>query len=161
MKSNVHIPVLLDEVISGLNIKSNGYYVDMTMGRAGHSRVILSKIKDGFLLDIDQDDEAIEYSTKFLKETGTNFKIVKANFKDIGNVLDKEGVKEIDGALYDLGVSSPQFDEGYRGFSYRFDAPLDMRMDLEKSLTAKEVVNTYSLKDLTRIFRDYGEEKDS
>lgn len=160
MKSNEHFPVMLNEVIEKLNIKKDGIYVDLTLGRAGHSSEILKKLsKDGILIGIDQDDEAIEYSKARLSKIGDNFKIIKSNFSNIDKALESLKINKIDGALFDLGVSSPQFDEGYRGFSYRFDSELDMRMNLENTLTAKEIVNTYSLKDLTRIFKEYGEEK--
>jgi 16S rRNA (cytosine1402-N4)-methyltransferase len=160
MKSNEHKPVLLNEVVEGLNIKKNGIYVDLTLGRAGHSSEILKRIgTKGLLIGLDQDEEAIEASQEKLSKISTNFKIVKTNFVNVRKVLDELSIKEIDGALFDLGVSSPQFDEDYRGFSYRFDAPLDMRMDLSRSLTAKEIVNTYSLNELNRIFKEYGEDR--
>ena len=160
MKSNEHKPVLLNEVIDGLNIKKDGIYVDLTLGRAGHSSEILKKLgPKGMLIGLDQDEEAIEASQERLSKISKNFKIVKTNFKNIREVLDELNIKEIDGALFDLGVSSPQFDEDYRGFSYRYDAPLDMRMDLNRSLTAKEIVNTYSLNELNRVFKEYGEDR--
>ncbi len=160
MKSNEHKPVLLNEVIDGLNIKKDGIYVDLTLGRAGHSSEILKRLgPKGMLIGLDQDEEAIEASQEKLSKISTNFKIVKTNFENIREVLDELNIKEIDGALFDLGVSSPQFDEDYRGFSYRYDAPLDMRMDLNRSLTAKEIVNTYSLNELNRIFKEYGEDR--
>ena len=160
MKSNEHKPVLLNEVIEGLKIKKDGIYVDLTLGRAGHSSEILKKLDSkGMLIGLDQDEEAIEASQKKLSKISSNYKIIKTNFVNIRKVLDELNIKEIDGALFDLGVSSPQFDEDYRGFSYRYDAPLDMRMDLNCSLTAKEIVNTYSLKELTRIFKEYGEDR--
>ena len=127
MKSNEHKPVLLKEVIEGLAIKPNGIYLDLTLGRAGHSCEILKKLnKDGLLVGLDQDDEAIEASKIRLNKIGHNYKIIKTNFVNIKTVLDELNIREIDGALYDLGVSSPMFDEDYRGFSYRFDGPLDM-----------------------------------
>ena len=158
--TNEHIPVLLNEVIEGLNINSDGIYVDLTLGRAGHSSEILKRIKDGFLYGIDQDKEAIIKSTERLKSIGDNFEIIKSNFVDIKNILQERNVTAVDGVLMDLGVSSPQFDEGDRGFSYNYDAPLDMRMDQENNkLTAKEIVNTYSFNELVRVFREYGDEK--
>ena len=158
--TNEHIPVLLNEVIEGLNIKSDGIYVDLTLGRAGHSSEILKRIKKGFLYGIDQDKEAIEKSQKRLKSIGDNFEIIKSNFVDIKNILQERNVTEVDGVLMDLGVSSPQFDEGDRGFSYNYDASLDMRMDQENNeLTAKKIVNTYSFNELVRVFREYGDEK--
>ena len=160
MTNNEHIPVLLNEVIEGLNIKEDGIYVDLTLGRAGHSSEILKRIKKGFLYGIDQDKEAIEKSRKRLSEIGSNFEIIKSNFVNIKEILDERNIKEVDGALMDLGVSSPQFDEGDRGFSYNSDASLDMRMDQDNNpLTAKEIVNTYSFNELVRIFREYGDEK--
>ncbi len=160
MKTDFHIPVMLEEAISGLNIKSDGIYVDMTLGRAGHSSEILKRLDDkGLLIAIDQDDEAIEYSLAKLSKIRSNFKIVKSNFRQILEVLDDLGVNKVDGILFDLGVSSPQFDEDYRGFSYNKDSELDMRMNLDNPLTAKIIINTYPLKKLTKIFREYGEEK--
>ena len=157
--SNEHIPVLLNEVIEGLNIKSNGIYLDLTLGRAGHSSVILSKLDKGLLIGVDQDEEAISYSQKRLSSISNNFRIYKSNFVNILEILKNENIDYVDGILMDLGVSSPQFDEASRGFSYKEDAPLDMRMDREQKLTAKEIVNSYSLEELNKIFRDYGDEK--
>lgn len=160
MKTDFHIPVMLQEAINGLNIKSDGVYVDMTLGRAGHSSEILKRLNDnGLLIAIDQDDEAIEYSLAKLSKIRSNFKIVKSNFRRILEVLDDLGVNKVDGILFDLGVSSPQFDEDYRGFSYNKDSELDMRMNLDNKLTAKIIINTYPLEKLTKIFREYGEEK--
>lgn len=160
MKSNSHIPVLLNEAISGLNIKSDGIYVDMTLGRAGHSSEILKRLDSkGCLIAFDQDLEAVAYSKERLSEIGQNFVIVNDNFKNIEKILDQMNISKVDGVLFDLGVSSPQFDEDYRGFSYRYDAPLDMRMSQGNPLTAREVVNTYSLEKLTKIFKEYGEDK--
>lgn len=159
MNNNEHIPVLLDEVIEGLNIKKDGIYLDLTLGRAGHSSVILSKLDKGMLIGLDQDIDAINKSDARLKEIGGNYKLFKTNFVNVLDVLKEENITYVDGILMDLGVSSPQFDEGDRGFSYKEDAPLDMRMDRSSSLTAKEIVNTYSVDELTKIFRDYGDEK--
>ena len=157
---NKHIPVLLNEVIDGLNIKPNGIYLDLTLGRAGHSSEILKRLsKDGLLIGVDQDSEAIKESKDRLEKIASNFKIVKSNFSEVDQVLDSLGISKVDGVLMDLGVSSPQFDESERGFSYRYDAPLDMRMDQEQKLTAKEVVNTYSEAELRSIFYEYGEDK--
>jgi len=159
MKSNEHKPVLLNEVIEALNIRPNGIYVDLTLGRAGHSSEILKRLNyNGQLIGLDQDEEAIEASKEKLNKIGNNYKIIKTNFINIRKVLDEMKIDYVDGALYDLGVSSPMFDEDYRGFSYRFDGPLDMRMDTSRSLTAKEIINNYSLSELTRVFRDYGED---
>ena len=155
-----HIPVMLQEVIEGLNIKPNGIYLDLTLGRAGHSSVILSKLdKDGLLIGVDQDEEAIVKSTETLKQIAPNFKIVRDNFSHINEILDNLDIGKVDGILMDLGVSSPQFDNGERGFSYKIDGPLDMRMDKRQTLTAYTIVNTYSVEELTRILRDYGDEK--
>ena len=155
-----HIPVLLNETIEGLNIKPNGIYVDLTLGRAGHSSVILSKLdKNGLLIGVDQDKEAIKESDERLSKIASNYKLVKSNFVNFENILSSLNIKSVDGVLMDLGVSSPQFDESDRGFSYRYDAPLDMRMDVDQRLTAKEVVNTYSEAELRKIFYEYGEDK--
>ena len=154
-----HIPVLLNEVIEGLNIKSDGIYLDLTLGRAGHSGVILSKLDKGLLIGLDQDIDAINKSDARLKEIGNNYKLFKTNFVNVLEVLKEENITYVDGVLMDLGVSSPQFDEGNRGFSYKEDAPLDMRMDRSSGITAKDIVNTYSIEELTKIFRDYGDEK--
>ena len=160
MITSEHVPVLLNEVIEGLNIKEDGIYVDLTLGRAGHSSEILKRIKKGFLYGIDQDKEAIEKSYQRLKSIGDNFEIIKSNFVDIKNILQERNINEVDGVLMDLGVSSPQFDSGERGFSYNYDAELDMRMDQENNqVTAKVIVNTYSFNELVRIFREYGDEK--
>ena len=157
---NKHIPVLLNEVIDGLNIKPNGIYLDLTLGRAGHSSEILKRLsKDGLLIGVDQDKEAIKESTERLQKIANNFKIVKSNFSEVDKVLDLLEIKGVDGVLMDLGVSSPQFDESDRGFSYRYDAPLDMRMDQDQKLTAKDIVNSYSEAELRRIFYEYGEDK--
>lgn len=155
-----HIPVMLNEVIEGLNIKPSGIYLDLTLGRAGHSSVILSKLnKNGLLIGVDQDEEAIVKSTETLSKIAPNFKVVRANFSQINEILNDLSIDKVDGILMDLGVSSPQFDNGERGFSYKVDGPLDMRMDKRQSLTAFTIVNSWSLEELTRIFRDYGEEK--
>ncbi|QEH62105.1 S-adenosyl-methyltransferase MraW [Spiroplasma chinense] len=155
-----HISVLLNESIGLLNIKSEGIYVDCTLGRAGHSVEILKKLDKGHLYAIDQDLEAIKESEKKLNEVSSNFTILEGNFADIKAMLAIQGVKKVDGILYDLGVSSPQFDEGSRGFSYRFDATLDMRMDVNNNtLTAKKIVNNYDEKQLANIFFKYGDEK--
>ena len=153
-----HKSVLLKESIDFLNIKEDGVYVDATLGFGGHSLEILKKIRKGFLFAFDQDAEAIEYSKERLKEY-TNFKIIKSNFANMKKCLADEGISKVDGILFDIGVSSMQLDEDYRGFSYHKDAKLDMRMDTDSSLSAYEVVNNYSYNDLVRILRDYGEEK--
>ena len=150
---------MLNESIDGLNIKENGIYVDCTLGRGGHASKILSQLKTGLLIGIDQDQEAIDYSKELLSSISSNYKIVKNNFRNIDKILEELNINKVDGAVYDLGVSSPQFDEDYRGFSYKFDSELDMRMDQNNPLTAKYIVNNYSLNDLVRIFKEYGEEK--
>ena len=154
-----HIPVLLNEVIDGLNIKPSGIYVDLTVGRGGHSSQILSRLTTGRLIAVDQDEEAIIASNARLKEVGNNFVVVRSNFSNLENILSDLGVSHVDGILMDLGVSSPQFDKGERGFSYKEDARLDMRMDQRQDLTAYQIVKTYSLQDLTKILQEYGEEK--
>lgn len=155
----MHKSVLLNETIDNLNIIEDGVYVDATLGFGGHSGLILEKIKRGFLFAFDQDDMAIEYSEKKLKEKGNNFEIIKSNFVFMKEELNKRNITKVDGIIFDLGVSSPQLDEGDRGFSFHKDARLDMRMDTSKKLSAYEVVNEYSYEDLVRILRDYGEEK--
>lgn len=154
-----HIPVLYHEVIEGLDIKPDGTYVDLTVGRGGHSSGILTKLTTGRLIAVDQDLEAIEASKVRLAKISNNFVIRRANFSKIEDILEEENAEEVDGILMDLGVSSPQFDEGERGFSYREEATLDMRMDQRNFLTAYQIINTYSLTELTQIFKDYGEEK--
>ena len=121
-----HIPVLLNEVIEGLIVKGNGNYLDLTIGRAGHSSVILSQLKQGCLYGFDQDEEAIIASSERLSKISNRFKIIRANFSALSEILSSEGLEEVDGILMDLGVSSPQFDKGERGFSYNADARLDM-----------------------------------
>ena len=160
MSNDLHIPVLLNEVIEGLDIKKDGIYLDLTLGRAGHSSEILKRLSSkGLLIGVDQDQQAINESKVRLDKIGTNYKLVKSNFSSIDLILDELGIKGVDGVLMDLGVSSPQFDDSNRGFSYRYDAPLDMRMDKDNPLTAKTVVNTYSEAELRKIFYEYGEDK--
>ena len=154
-----HIPVLLNETISGLNIKPDGIYVDLTVGRGGHSGEILKKLKNGHLYAFDQDEEAIIESRKYLETISNSFTLIHKNFSSFKETLAELKIPYVDGVLMDLGVSSPQFDEGDRGFSYREDAPLDMRMDQRNSLTAYEIVNHYSLEEITNILKEYGEEK--
>lgn len=153
-----HYSVLLNETIDLLNIKKDGTYVDLTLGRGGHSEAILKKIPNGHLYSFDMDQEAIDESSQRLSKTGQNFTIIKSNFAYFAEKLKEIGVNGVDGIMADLGVSSPQFDEAYRGFSYREDAPLDMRMDLSNPLNAKTIVNTYSFEKLLRVFREYGED---
>ena len=154
-----HISVLLNESIENLNIKEDGIYVDCTLGYAGHSSQILKRITRGCLFAFDQDGEAIVYSKKILDQISNNYEIINSNFVNIKEELNNRGIKEVDGILFDLGVSSPQLDEGERGFSFHKDAILDMRMNQNQELDAKKVVNTYSEEELTKIFFEYGEEK--
>ena len=155
----MHKSVLLDECIENLNLKEDSVIVDATLGYAGHSSEILKRIPKGRLISFDQDDEAIKSSRERLSKIRDNFTIVRSNFKNMKSELNKLGIDKVDGILFDLGVSSPQLDEDYRGFSFHKDAKLDMRMDQTQDLSAYEVVNEYSKEDLVRIFRDYGEEK--
>lgn len=157
-----HITVLLNEAVDGLNIKPNGIYVDCTLGGGGHSGLILSKLSEnGKLYSFDQDITAINFNKdKFKKENELGkINFIKSNFRNISEELNKRNISGVDGILYDLGVSSPQFDNADRGFSYNYDAPLDMRMDQSQSLTARDVVNDWSYEQLVRIFFRYGEEK--
>ena len=154
-----HFSVLLNESIEALNIKPDGIYVDCTLGGGGHSSKILEKLTTGKLYCFDQDEYAIEVASKKLSQISNNFEIIYSNFVNIKSCLNELGVDKVDGILYDLGVSSFQLDIGERGFSYNSDALLDMRMDQNASLTARDVVNEYSLDELTKIFYDYGEEK--
>lgn len=155
----IHYSVLLNESIDGLNIKNDGVYVDCTLGYAGHSKVILEKIKKGYLYAFDEDESATEYSQNALASIGDNFKIFRKNFVNLKETLKTENINKVDGILFDLGFSSPQIDEKARGFSFMLDSFLDMRMDRTSKLTAFDVVNTYSVDKLTKIFYEYGEEK--
>lgn len=155
-----HKPVLLEEVIDGLAIKPDGIYVDGTLGGAGHSRVIASKLTaGGRLIGIDRDEDAIKAASENLKEYADRVTVVRGNYEDTCSILAGLGINGIDGMLLDLGVSSYQLDAAERGFSYREDAPLDMRMDRRDSLSAYDVVNGYSEQELFRIIRDYGEDR--
>lgn len=167
-----HTPVLLDEVLENLEIKPNGVYVDCTLGGAGHSSKILEKLETGLLVGFDKDQEAIDASTKKLSKickvfSKDNFKknneksclIIKDDFKNSPSVLTELGITNVDGILIDLGVSSHQLDTAERGFSFKKDAPLDMRMDSSQSLTAKQIVNSYSEEQLRNLFKEYGEEE--
>ncbi|MDY5441746.1 MAG: 16S rRNA (cytosine(1402)-N(4))-methyltransferase RsmH [Candidatus Enteromonas sp.] len=156
-----HVPVLLKECIEGLNIRDGGIYVDLTLGRGGHSSEILKRIPNGKLFAFDQDEEAMQPSRSRLESIGNPFELIASNFENVKAELAKRGVHQVDGILADLGVSSPQLDDPKRGFSYKEDEPLDMRMDLTNPLTAARVCNEYSLSELTRILRQYGEEKDA
>lgn len=155
----MHKSVLLDSCLEYLNLQENSIIVDCTLGYGGHSSKILERVSKGFLYCIDQDIEAINYSKERLIKIAPNFEIIQSNFVNLKDELDRRNIHEVDGILFDLGVSSPQLDTDYRGFSFHKDAPLDMRMDLNNKLSAFQVVNEYSCDDLIRIFRDYGEEK--
>lgn len=157
-----HETVLLKEAVQGLNIKANGTYVDCTLGGAGHSSLILSHLEEGgHLYAFDQDPEAMALAKEKLSDAHNKGMVtfIDSNFRNLKQELQAQGVNEVDGVLYDLGVSSPQFDKEERGFSYRFDGPLDMRMDTDQTLTAYDIVNKGSYEDLVRIFFQYGEEK--
>lgn len=159
MTQTKHISVLLNKSINLLNIKENGVYVDCTLGRAGHSKEILKKLKSGKLYCLEQDNDAIIESEIILSTISNDYKIIKTNFADLKGVLKKENVKGVDGIIYDLGVCSTQLDEHHRGFSYHYDAPLDMRMDQNQNLTAEIIINNYSDIQLLEIIKKYGEEK--
>lgn len=148
-----HVSVLLNEAIDMLDVKPNGIYIDGTLGRGGHSKKILEKLDNGKLYCFDLDNEAIKQSKENLKDY-SNVIYIHDNYMNMNKYVD-----HVDGILLDLGVSSPQFDEGDRGFSYRYDGPLDMRMNKDSKLTAKDVVNSYSKEELERVLKDYGEEK--
>lgn len=157
-----HETVLLEEAVAGLNIKPNGVYVDCTLGGAGHSSLILDQLNEnGHLYAFDQDDFAIQEAEKTLKAGIDNGQVtlVKSNFRNLKASLAELGVHKVDGVLYDLGVSSPQLDDGERGFSYNYDASLDMRMNQSQQLTAYEIINEWDYNALVKIFFQYGEEK--
>lgn len=154
-----HRSVLLDECIEGLNIDPDGIYVDGTAGGGGHSFAIASRLEGGRLIAIDQDESAIAAASKRLEPVGKRATVVRSNFCEIKNVCEELGIEEIDGLLLDLGVSSYQLDTPERGFSYSSDAPLDMRMDKRKTLSAYEVVNGYSEERIKKILYEYGEER--
>ncbi|MDO5039034.1 16S rRNA (cytosine(1402)-N(4))-methyltransferase RsmH [Clostridium sp.] len=154
-----HISVLLNECLEGLNIKKDGKYVDCTLGGAGHSSQIIKRLdKDGLLIGIDQDKDALKAASKRLEQYNNKI-LVHNNFYNIGEIIDSLNIGNVDGILMDLGVSSYQLDEGERGFSYMQDAPLDMRMNRDNEFSAYNVVNEYSEEELFKIIKDYGEEK--
>ncbi|WP_379131524.1 16S rRNA (cytosine(1402)-N(4))-methyltransferase RsmH [Paenibacillus sp. sgz500958] len=162
-----HITVLMEEATEGLHIKEDGIYVDCTLGGAGHSSLIASKLgPKGKLICLDQDDWALDNAKEKLASYGDKVVLVRTNFRDLEYVLkdlafvpQKDGVPQVDGILFDLGVSSPQFDQGDRGFSYNHDAPLDMRMDQTALLSADEIVNEWPEEEIARVLFQYGEEK--
>ena len=154
-----HYSVMLHETIESLNIKPDGIYVDGTLGGGGHSLEIAKKLtKGGHLYGIDQDEAAIEAATERLKDYQDRITAIRANYKDAVSILKEKGIGGVDGIVLDLGVSSYQLDTAERGFSYKTDSALDMRMDRRQKLTAYDIVNTYSIKELFRIIRDYGED---
>lgn len=154
-----HYSVLKKELLEGLNVNPDGIYVDATLGYAGDSSEILKRMKRGFLFAFDQDEEAIKYSDKILSKISNKYKIIYSNFKNIKSKLLEENISGVDGIIYDLGISSPQIDEDYRGFSFMKDAILDMRMDLNNPKSAKYIINNYSYEQLMKIFYEYGEEQ--
>jgi S-adenosyl-methyltransferase mraW len=154
-----HKSVLLDEVIESLNIKADGYYVDGTLGGGGHALEVVKRLKTGKLIGIDQDMDAINAATQRLIDYSKSVIIIRDNYVNIENILKKENIEKVDGIYIDLGVSSYQLDTAERGFTYRFDAPLDMRMDDRNELKASDIVNEYSESELFHIIRDYGEDR--
>ena len=159
MEQPKHVSVLLQECLNGLNIRPDGIYVDGTLGLGGHSYEIASRLTTGRLIGIDRDETAIERAGKRLAVFGDKVTLIHGNFSDTASILTSLGLDAVDGMLFDLGVSSPQLDEAQRGFSYRVDAPLDMRMDASGGLTAYEIVNYWDEGRLNRILWDYGEER--
>lgn len=154
-----HTSVLLHETVDALNVRPDGIYVDGTLGRGGHAGYLLSKVITGHLYAFDKDEQAIEESTIRLKDHLDQITMIHNDFRSMKEELNARGVEHVDGIMMDLGVSSPQFDDPNRGFSYRFDARLDMRMDQEQEKDAYLVINTYSVEELTEIFKEYGEER--
>ncbi|WP_240410689.1 16S rRNA (cytosine(1402)-N(4))-methyltransferase RsmH [Limosilactobacillus vaginalis] len=156
-----HVTVLLNEAVAGLNIRPDGTYVDATLGGGGHSSAILNQLTTGRLYSFDQDQTAIRYNQQHLKkfiDDGRSI-LIEDNFRNLGTALAKNGVKSVNGIVYDLGVSSPQFDDAQRGFSYKLDAPLDMRMNQQQALSAMNVVNEWPYEKLVKILYRYGEER--
>ncbi len=155
-----HVSVLLHEAVDELQVKPSGIYVDGTLGGGGHSYEICKRLdSEGRLIGIDQDAEALEAAKRRLGEFKDRITLVKSNYERTGEVLKEQGIEKVDGIILDLGVSSYQLDNAERGFSYREDAPLDMRMDREQTMSAKEIVNGYSQEELFRVIREYGEER--
>ena len=159
MNEYTHRPVLLDRCIEALNIRPDGVYLDGTLGRAGHSREIARRLTTGRLLCVDRDQAALDAAQERLAPWQDRVTLVHSNFDQVDGILDRLSLPGVDGMLFDLGVSSPQLDDGSRGFSYMADAPLDMRMDREEGVTAADVVNTWSQEELRRIIAQYGEER--
>lgn len=159
MEAYTHRPVLLDEAIEALHIRPDGVYLDGTLGRAGHSREIASRLTRGRLICVDRDQEALDQARERLEPWSDRVTLIHRNFDQVAEILDGLELKGVDGMLFDLGVSSPQLDDGSRGFSYQADAPLDMRMDRDEGLTAAYVVNTWSQTQLRDILTRYGEER--
>ena len=159
MSEFTHRPVLLDECIEALNIRPDGVYLDGTLGRAGHSEQIIRRLTTGRLVCVDRDQEALEAARERLAPWLDKLTLVHSNFDRVDEILDRLSLPGVDGMLFDLGVSSPQLDNGSRGFSYMADAPLDMRMDREERLTAADVVNGWPQEELRRIITQYGEER--
>lgn len=158
--NDYHISVLYYETLDNLVINPDGVYIDCTLGGGSHSEGILERLSDkGLLLSIDQDSNAIEYSKKRLEKYASKWKVLKGNFENIDTLAYMAGIDKVDGILMDIGVSSKQLDEAERGFSYRYDVKLDMRMNTEQKLSAYDVVNTYSEEELSRIIFEYGEER--
>ena len=154
-----HKSVLLNEVIESLNIKADGYYVDGTLGGGGHALEVVKRLGSGKLIGIDQDSDAIKAATQRLNDYSNNVIIIRDNYVNIENILKRENIDKVDGIYIDLGVSSYQLDTAERGFTYRYDAPLDMRMDDRNELKASDIVNDYSESELFHIIRDYGEDR--
>ena len=158
--NDYHIPVLYYETLDNLVINPDGIYIDCTLGGGSHSEGILERLSDkGLLISIDQDTNAIEYSKKRLEKFGSKWKVFKGNFENIDTIVYMAGVDKVDGILMDIGVSSKQLDDPDRGFSYRYDVKLDMRMNTEQKISAYDVVNTYSEEQLSKIIFEYGEER--
>ena len=158
--NDYHIPVLYYETLDNLVINPDGVYIDCTLGGGSHSEGILERLSDkGLLISIDQDSNAIEYSKKRLEKFGPKWKVFKGNFENIDTIAYMAGVDKVDGILMDIGVSSKQLDDPDRGFSYRYDVKLDMRMNIEQKISAYDVVNTYSEEQLSKIIFEYGEER--
>ena len=158
--NDYHIPVLYYETLDNLVINPDGVYIDCTLGGGSHSEGILERLSDkGLLISIDQDSNAIEYSKKRLEKFGPKWKVFKGNFENIDTIAYMAGVDKVDGILMDIGVSSKQLDDPERGFSYRYDVKLDMRMNIEQKISAYDVVNIYSEEQLSKIIFEYGEER--